>query len=149
MGALGDLKLDAGDTSADLSVTATTTIGGNTATTSPAQTIDVTVAPGTDHWLNGSGGDWSTASTVDWTFGSPPTSDNPAVIDASGSYVVTITTADAAASLTVNAAGVDVQDETNGSLTLYGALTIDTGTFTCGQRQPFRRDLDLCRRCHR
>ena len=130
LGALGDLKLDAGDTSADLSVTATTTIGGNTATTSPAQTIDVTVAPGTDHWLNGSGGDWSTASTVDWTFGSPPTSDNPAVIDASGSYVVTITTADAAASLTVNAAGVDVQDETNGSLTLDGALTIDTGTFS-------------------
>ena len=42
---LNGLTLHAGDTSADLSVTATTRIGGNTATTSPAQTIDVTVDP--------------------------------------------------------------------------------------------------------
>ena len=109
----------------------TDSLGSTTSSNTATMEITITtVAPGTDHWLNGSGGDWSTASTVDWTFGSPPTSDNPAVIDASGSYVVTITTADAAASLTVNAAGVDVQDETNGSLTLDGALTIDTGTFS-------------------
>ena len=111
----------------------TDSLGSTTSSNTATMEITITpVAPGTDHWLNGSGGDWSTASTVDWTFGSPPTSDNPAVIDASGSYVVTITTADAAASLTVNAAGVDVQDETDGSLTLDGALTIDTGTFSLG-----------------
>ena len=59
-----------------------------------------------------------------------PSVNSPAVIDASGNYIVTITTAATAESLAVNGAGVDVQDETGGSLTLGGALNVNGGSFS-------------------
>ena len=60
---------------------------------------------------------------------SPPTSENPTVIDASGTYTVTISSADVAQSLTVNDTGVTVLDTNGGSLTLGGALTVNAGIF--------------------
>ena len=60
---------------------------------------------------------------------SPPTSENPTVIDASGNYTITISTADVAQSLTINDTGATVMDESGGSLTLGGALTVDAGVF--------------------
>ena len=100
------------------------TFASNTAT------LGITVVA--DHWANSSGGDWSTG--VDWSFGSAPSSGIDAVIDASGGYTVTISSSDTdvANSLTITAAGAgaDVQDETGGSLTLTGALTIDAGSFS-------------------
>ena len=90
--------------------------------------LDNAYFPGDRFLEQGTAGDWSAAT--DWNLGTPPTLNTPAVIDASGSYVVTITTATTAELLAVNAAGVDVQDETNGSLTLGGALTINGGSFS-------------------
>jgi probable HAF family extracellular repeat protein len=88
------------------------------------------VDPTGDHWTNSNGGDWTTGG--DWSLGTSPTASNNAYIDASGAYLLTITGADVAKSLTITAAGagVDVQDETGGSLTLTGALTVDAGSFS-------------------
>ncbi len=51
------------------------------------------------------------------------------MIDASGIYTITISTADVAQSLTINDTGATVMDESGGSLTLGGALTVDAGVF--------------------
>ena len=96
---------------------------GNTTVT---QDFAVTVsAPA--HWV-GASADWTT-SGLDWSTGSPPTTGTDAVIDASGTYAVTITSADVAQSLTIDAAGATVSDESGGSLALGGALAIAAGEF--------------------
>src|SRR5208282_5884854 len=79
------------------------------------------------HWVGGSD-DW-TAAGSDWSLGAPPTAEIPAVIDATGTYTVSISSADTAASLTINDANATVEDESGGSLALGGALTITAGAF--------------------
>src|SRR6202034_2052160 len=61
-----------------------------------------------------------------------PNYNNDVVIDESGAYTLTITSADTAKSLTITpaGAGADVQDETGGALTINDALTIDAGSFS-------------------
>ena len=106
---------------------ATTTDGGGNS--SGTQKVAITVASGTEYWVTTSSADWATVSASDWNFVSPPTSANPTVIDASGTYTVTISSADVAQSLTINDSGATVMDENGGSLTLGGALTVDAGVF--------------------
>ena len=87
---------------------------GNTTIT---QDFAVTIsAPA--HWV-GASDDWTTSGS-DWSTGSPPTTGTDAVIDASGTYTVTVTGADVAQSLTINAADATVSDEIGGSLALGG-----------------------------
>src|SRR6516225_725498 len=81
----------------------------------------------TIYWLTGASGDWSRGSN--WVGGVVPGTGDDAVIDASGSYIVTISTAISANSLTLAASGATVTETDSGSLTLAGALTLETGTF--------------------
>ena len=87
------------------------------------------------HWAGAPGADWTTAN--DWTDGNSnvvttPNSTNAVFIDGSGFYTLEITSADTAGSLTITSAGAgaDVQDESGGSLSVTGALTIDAGSFS-------------------
>jgi len=89
----------------------------------------------TVYWAGASGADWTTANA--WTVSggntiAPPNYNNDVVIGESGSYTLTITSADTTNSLTITSAGAsaDVQDETGGSLALNGALTIEAGSFS-------------------
>jgi hypothetical protein len=96
---------------------------GNTTVT---QDFAVTVsAPA--HWV-GASDDWTTSGS-DWSTCSAPATGTNAVIDASGTYTVTITSADVAQSLTIDAADATVSDESGGSLALGGALAIAAGEF--------------------
>jgi hypothetical protein len=88
-----------------------------------------------DHWINSSGGNWATASN--WKNG-VPTAAIGADIDASGLYLVGISSADVAYGLTVNSPLAIVSDNTGGVLTLAGvggqlapngALSLNNGAF--------------------
>src|SRR5262249_28197785 len=70
-----------------------------------------------DHWINSTGGDWATAAN--WGNG-VPTANLAADIDASGTYTVTISSADTTYGLLINAAGATVSDNTGGSLSITG-----------------------------
>ena len=94
-------------------------------------------------WLFGIGGDWSTA--VDWSGGIAPGSADDVTIDASGTYTVMIgTTAEAANSLTLDAAGA--------TLAITEALTVGTtldaaaGTLKSRERRIAQRGHGDCRR---
>ena len=87
------------------------------------------------HWTGAPGADWTTAN--DWTDGNSnvvttPNATNAVFIDESGSYTLEISSVDTAGSLTITSAGAgaDVQDESGGSLSVTGALTIDAGSFS-------------------
>jgi Legume lectin domain len=88
------------------------------------------------HWVGESGQDWTAADV--WTDGNDNTVPTPNVasnvfVDEGGpGYTLTITSADTANLLTITSegAGADIQDETGGSLTLNGSLTIDAGSFS-------------------
>ena len=126
--------------------TTTVTLSGDGAHSIVAQDTDAAGNTGTStavvftldtaaHWIGNPGNDWTTAN--DWSDGNgniipTPNSYNDAVIDESGAYTLTITSAATANTLTIApaGAGADVQDETGGSLTLNGALTIDAGSFS-------------------
>src|SRR6185437_14682657 len=95
---------------------------GNTTVT---QGFAVTISAPT-HWV-GASDDWTTGS--DWSTDSAPATGTDAVIDAGGTYTVTITSADVAQSLTINAADATVSDQSGGSLALGGALTVAAGEF--------------------
>jgi hypothetical protein len=69
----------------------------------------------TIHWTNGAGGSWTTAAN--WDLNQVPTSADDAVIDAAGTYTVTISTGAAANSLATTA-GVTVEVQPTDSLTL-------------------------------
>src|SRR5262249_46519477 len=95
----------------------------------------VSFAPAADHWINSAGGDWATAAN--WGNG-VPTANLAADIDASGTYTVTISSADTTYGLLINAAGATVSDNKGGSLSITGsggpsnpngALTIGAGSF--------------------
>lgn len=76
-------------------------------------------------WNNPVSGYWSTP--VDW-LGDVPNSSEDAVINAQGSYAVTIAAAVSAKSLTMDAAGATLSEAASGSLTMSGRLTLDDGT---------------------
>ena len=75
-------------------------------------------------WKNPVNGDWSNAS--DWSTNTVPTSADTVTISASGPYIVTISSADRANSLTFNASSAALFENT-GSLTMAGALTVNSG----------------------
>src|SRR5262249_22996706 len=83
-----------------------------------------------DHGINRAGGDGAPAAN--WGNGLP-TASLAADIDASGTYTVTISSADTTDGLLINAAGATVSDNSGGSLSItgtggpskpHGALTI-------------------------
>jgi uncharacterized repeat protein (TIGR01451 family) len=104
--------------------------GGGTG--SSAGTFTVLTAT---HWINSSGGNWNTASN--WSSGSVPTAANDVVIDAAGTYTVTLDVTPAFNSLTVGGAtgtqtldlGVahDVTFASPATVTASGALTFASG----------------------
>src|SRR5271166_2612806 len=80
------------------------------------------------YWKSpGVGGDWTQGS--DWVGGIAPGPADDAFIDASGSYVVTISTAVSANTITLSDSQATVTETATGSLTLAGALTLSAGTF--------------------
>jgi hypothetical protein len=108
---------------AKVPVTATTgTIaviaGGGTATSGGT----FTVLP-SSHWINSSGGNWNTGGN--WSNG-VPTSSTYAVIDATGTYTVSLDTAATVASLTVGggASGTQTLSIPSPTLSLSGTSTI-------------------------
>ena len=102
---------------------------GVTSSAAVTSTLDITTASETEHWVGTSSANWATVSASDWSLVSPPSSENPAVIDANGTYTITISSADVAKSLTINDTGATLLDGSGGSLTLGGAVAIDAGTF--------------------
>jgi hypothetical protein len=85
-------------------------------------------------WINTSGGDWNVAGN--WSPNQVPGATNTAVINAPGTYVVTVNDTESAASLTlgggtgvqtlqVNSGGV--LNESGGTLGVTGLLTVESG----------------------
>ena len=105
------------------SITATDIDTAGNSGTSPPVTFTLATNGGPDHW-NGSNGDWSAAPH--WSSG-VPTSGTDAIIDGFGFYTVNISQSATANTLTINDPGVLVRD--NVSLTLFGPLTVTSGTF--------------------
>ena len=122
------LTFNAGETSATLSISATTT-GAEAGTTTENYTL--TVNP--DTWISTSGGDWS--NVADWSTGSIPLSNGAAFIGVSGSYIVTVSSNETVGSLsTISTATLDV---TGGTFTVtnftgQGPLILSGGTFNIG-----------------
>lgn len=78
----------------------------------------------TDAWTGGSG-DWS--NNANWSTGLAPTLSNDATVAAVGTYTVSLSSDDAANSLTIDAAGATVAETTGGTLTLNGTLDVEAG----------------------
>jgi FG-GAP-like repeat len=75
-------------------------------------------------WEGAAGGDW--ANGANWDFGLVPTTSEDAQIELPGVYTVSITSADTADDLTINAASATLA-ETGGSLHLSGSLNLYNG----------------------
>jgi uncharacterized repeat protein (TIGR01451 family) len=82
------------------------------------------------HWINSSGGNWSTAAN--WSGGSVPISTDTVAIDATGTYTVTLDTHATVAGLTLGAAsGSQTLSNAAFTLTLNGASSVAaTGTLS-------------------
>jgi hypothetical protein len=78
-------------------------------------------------WIGGSG-DWNSASSWAPT-GGPPTASDTATINATGTYTVTISSADVAQTVILDSATATIADASGGSLTVGGTLGIDAGTY--------------------
>ena len=76
------------------------------------------------NWKNPANGDWNVAAN--WSTGAVPTLADAVTISVAGPYIVTISSADVANSLTFNASEAALF-ENAGSLTMTGALTVDSG----------------------
>jgi fibronectin-binding autotransporter adhesin len=76
------------------------------------------------HWSSAVDGDWNTAA--DWNGGVPGAGDDT-FIDALGTYTLTISSAEAARSLTIDDAGATVA--CNNTLSIGTTLTVSAGTF--------------------
>ncbi len=122
-------------TTAAVSVTGGSWQEANGNAGSGASTANFTVNT-MDLWSKATSGNWTTAAR--WSNG-VPTAAIGADINASGTYTVTLSSADTAFGLTVNDAGATVTDNSGGTLTLAGTgsaasptgvLTITAGTFT-------------------
>ena len=78
---------------------------------------------GTDIWL-GSSADWSSGAA--WSTGAAPASGDTAMINAQGSYAVTLFGTASVGGLTLSASGGEFYDA--GILTVSGALAVQSGT---------------------
>jgi len=83
-----------------------------------------------DSWKSAVSGNWTTAA--DWSTGVAPTSSNDATIAVAGTYTVTISSAVAAKSLTINDANATVADSSGGTLSIATTLAVTAGTFSLG-----------------
>jgi hypothetical protein len=92
--------------------------GGTNISLSPATT---------DNWNTPTNGDWGTAA--DWT-GGVPTATTDAVIGGAGTEAITISSTEAAGSLTLANGGATVVETAN--LSLANALTISAGSINVG-----------------
>ncbi len=90
------------------------------------ETASVAFVPALITWASAVSGNWQTA--LDWSGGDVPDSADAATINASGSYVVTISSADVAYSLAIDNAGTTVAINSGGTLSLGGVLTLAEGT---------------------
>ena len=105
--------------------------GGGTATSGGTFTVFSDA-----HWINSSGGNWSTGAN--WSTGTPPTAANNAIIDASGTYTVTLDVTPAFNTLTIGggATGTQTLADTSsrditftnpGTVTASGVLALTSG----------------------
>ena len=79
----------------------------------------------TIHWASGASGDFSAAS--DWTGGEVPGTSDNAVIDLAGTYTVTLSSAEAVNSLTLDDGGATLAINTEGALTIGSTLSVTAG----------------------
>jgi hypothetical protein len=86
----------------------------------------LTVGAATSAFWLGTGGDWS--QVTDWANQVTPTSSLDVNFAVGGADVVTVTSAETARSLTLDALGVHIEVEAGGSLILSGGLTVNGGT---------------------
>ena len=95
---------------------------GNAAT--PASQI-VTVTRSLE-WVATSGGDWAQGSN--WSGGVAPTAVDNATVDLTGSYSVTVSSADKVYSLAVTDPGATISINANANLAVAGILTLSAGS---------------------
>ncbi|HEY5238949.1 MAG TPA: hypothetical protein VIJ62_11255 [Rhizomicrobium sp.] len=79
----------------------------------------------TTSWNNPVSSYWT--NIADWSAGVPTASDD-VIINANGTYTVTLSLPHTANSLTIDNTGATFLEDSNGSLTTSGALTLDAGT---------------------
>jgi hypothetical protein len=125
-----DLSDIVGSSSAYIGFSAATGLDSSTQTVS-----NFNFESGDAVYWDGACNNWTAADV--WTDGndntvSMPNAASNVFIDEEGSYRIAINSADVANFLTItcDGAGADIQDETGGSLTLNGSLTIDAGKFS-------------------
>ncbi|MGI8841290.1 MAG: hypothetical protein ACR2F8_11015 [Caulobacteraceae bacterium] len=82
------------------------------------------------HWINTTGGDFSDGA--DWSGGAVPAAGDKAVIDASGTYTVTMSSSETVGSLTLNDRGAAVSLGSGATLTVESSLTLEAGRFDLG-----------------
>jgi hypothetical protein len=88
------------------------------------------------NWKTGQSGDWGTAA--DWSNGHVPGSGDAVTIAASGNYTVTISSAQAASSLVLNASGAELLDTASLSIgtsftETAGFVVLQAGSITGGK----------------
>ena len=119
------------------SLAVSTDTAGNTFTAVSGTSATLTQL---DHWTNTSGGNWTTASSwATWNgTHAVPTGTIDADFDKSGTYTVSINSADTAYALLLNDSGATISDGGKGTLTLVGTggssnpngpLSINAGNF--------------------
>ncbi|HUJ45695.1 MAG TPA: autotransporter-associated beta strand repeat-containing protein, partial [Rhizomicrobium sp.] len=91
----------------------------------PANVVNSTPPTTADQWKIGLDGDWDTAAN--WTNG-VPTSSSDVTIAAFGTYMVTLSAAGVADSLTLNDVGATFSESASGSLNIVGDFEVDAGT---------------------
>jgi autotransporter-associated beta strand protein len=96
--------------------------------------------PMTNTFWNGTSDDWSNAAN--WSPGLP-NSKRDAIINADGTYTVTISSADTARSLTIDNAGATLSENSSGGLTMRGGLTLDSGTVILNSANSFGGETTL------
>ncbi|MBA3812639.1 MAG: hypothetical protein H0X27_13550 [Caulobacteraceae bacterium] len=82
------------------------------------------------HWINSAGGDFQDGG--DWSGAAVPGARNRAVIDAPGTYTVTLSSAVAVKSLILNDSGATMSLDQGANLTLDSNLTLKGGRFVVG-----------------
>jgi uncharacterized repeat protein (TIGR01451 family) len=98
---------------------ACTGVSEGTSELSPGYTVN-----GDVHWINGAGGTWTNAAN--WNTGTVPAPGDNAFIDASGTYTVTLTSAQTVQSVTVGSgiSGAQTLQISGAALTINAASTV-------------------------